>query len=87
MFSFAINTGAGLQGPRGMITGANGGVPVLHGRMWIIGGGYVGMVPSTAKHMRCPRPKDLRSGRVVQSSCDTMWRFIRSGGAVDDAQA
>ena len=24
--------------PRGMITGANGGVPVLHGQMWIIGG-------------------------------------------------
>eukprot|EP01048_Picozoa_sp_COSAG05_P015029 COSAG05_NODE_1763_length_4127_cov_2.342354_1_plen_476_part_00 len=29
-------------GPRGMITGANGGVAVHHGRMWILGGGHVG---------------------------------------------
>ena len=28
--------------PLGMITGANGGLPVLGGRMWILGGGYVG---------------------------------------------
>ncbi len=38
--------------PRGMITGANGGVPVLDGRMWILGGGYVGMGGTTLSTLR-----------------------------------
>jgi len=38
--------------PRGMITGANGGVPVLDGRMWILGGGYVGTGGTTLSTLR-----------------------------------
>ena len=38
--------------PRGMITGANGGVPVLDGRMWILGGGYVGTDGTTLSTLR-----------------------------------
>ena len=35
-------TDAAPWAPRGMITGANGGVAVHRGKMWIMGGGHVG---------------------------------------------
>ena len=38
--------------PRGMITGANGGVPVHDGRMWILGGGYVDAGGTTLSSLR-----------------------------------
>ena len=38
--------------PRGMITGANGGIPILHGRMWILGGGYVGENATTLSSLK-----------------------------------
>lgn len=38
--------------PRGMITGANGGVAVHDGRMWILGGGYVGSGGTTLSSLR-----------------------------------
>ena len=38
--------------PRGMITGTNGGVAVHDGRMWILGGGYVGSGGTTLSSLR-----------------------------------
>ena len=38
--------------PRGMITGANGGVSVFDDRMWILGGGYVGAGGTTLSSLR-----------------------------------
>lgn len=38
--------------PRGMITGANGGVAVFEDRMWILGGGYVGAGGTTLSSLR-----------------------------------
>ena len=37
--SWELVTDSAPWAPRGMITGANGGVPVLDDRMWILGGG------------------------------------------------
>ena len=61
--------------PRGMITGANGGVPVLHGRMWILGGGYVGTGGTTLSPLRYdleqqPRLKTRLYHNDVWSSAD-----------------
>eukprot|EP01052_Picozoa_sp_SAG31_P029798 SAG31_NODE_2996_length_4803_cov_8.948342_7_plen_284_part_00 len=39
---WTLVTDSAPWGPRGMITGANGGVAVHQGMMWILGGGHVG---------------------------------------------
>ncbi len=61
--------------PRGMITGANGGVPVFHDRMWILGGGYVGTGGTTLSSLRYdlqqqPRLKTRLYHNDVWSSAD-----------------
>ncbi len=61
--------------PRGMITGANGGVAVLDGRMWILGGGYVGTGGTTLSSLRYdveqqPRLKTRLFHSDVWSSAD-----------------
>ncbi len=61
--------------PRGMITGANGGVPVLDGRMWILGGGYVGAGGIMLSSLRLdfaqqPRLKTRTFHNDVWSSAD-----------------
>ena len=61
--------------PRGMITGANGGVAVHDGRMWILGGGYVGAGGTTLSSLRYaleeqPRLKARLYHNDVWSSAD-----------------
>ena len=61
--------------PRGMITGANGGLPVLDDRMWIIGGGYIGTGGTLLSSLRCdleeqPRLKTRTFENDVWSSAD-----------------
>ena len=61
--------------PRGMITGANGGVAAFEGRMWILGGGYVGSGGTTLSSLRYdlaeqPRLKSRLYHNDVWSSAD-----------------
>ena len=73
--SWELVTDKAPWAPRGMITGANGGVPVLHGRMWILGGGYVGTGGTTLSSLRYdleqqPRLKTRLFHNDVWSSTD-----------------
>ena len=61
--------------PRGMITGANGGLPVLDSRMWILGGGYIGTGGTMLNSLRFdleqqPRMKTRTFQSDVWSSAD-----------------
>ena len=61
--------------PRGMITGANGGLPILDDRMWILGGGYVGTGGTMLNSLRFdleqqPRMKTRTFQSDVWSSTD-----------------
>lgn len=69
--------------PRGMITGANGGVVVHSDRMWILGGGFVGpegVVLSSLKYdmEEQPRLKERLYYNDVWSSADGMTYAIAS---------
>ena len=61
--------------PRGMITGANGGVAVHRGRMWILGGGYVGKNGVTLSSLKYdqelePRYEEREYYNDIWSSAD-----------------
>ena len=73
--SWELVTNNAPWAPRGMISGANGGVPVLHDRMWILGGGYVGTGGTTLSSLRYdleqqPRLKTRLYHNDVWSSAD-----------------
>ena len=73
--SWELVTDSAPWAPRGMITGANGGVAVLHDRMWILGGGYVGTGGTTLSSLRYdleqqPRLKTRLYHNDVWSSAD-----------------
>ena len=63
------------MGAKGYDHRPNGGVPVLHGRMWILDGGYVGTGGTTLSSLRYdleqqPRLKTRLSHNDVWSSAD-----------------
>ena len=75
LLSWKLVTDDAPWAPRGMITGQNGGVPVHDGRMWILGGGFVGAGGTTLSSLKYdlaeqPRLEARKYFNDVRSSSD-----------------